>query len=53
MDFVERWFGVSPDAGSGGLEIALIIMALVVLAAPVVGRFRSMARMAWSKRNAA
>jgi hypothetical protein len=34
MDFIERWFGVSPDGGSGRLEITLIIVALVVLAAP-------------------
>jgi hypothetical protein len=34
MDFIERWFGVWPDDGSGGVEITLIVVALVVLAAP-------------------
>ena len=34
MDFIERWFGVAPDSGSGSLEVTLILMALVVLAAP-------------------
>ena len=45
MDFIERWFGVSPDSGSGSLEITLVILALVVLAAPLlVSKFRSAAR---------
>jgi hypothetical protein len=48
MDFIERWFGMSPDGGSGGLEVALIvaliIVALVVLAAPLAGKFRFVAR---------
>jgi hypothetical protein len=34
MDFVERWFGFSPDGGSGTLEATLMVIALVVLAAP-------------------
>ena len=34
MDFIERWFDVSPDGGSGRLEITSIIVALVVVAAP-------------------
>ena len=33
MDFIERWFGVSPDGGSGSLELALTIGASVVLTA--------------------
>ena len=41
MDFIERWFGVSPDGGSGRLEITVIIVALVVLAAPfLIFKFR-------------
>jgi hypothetical protein len=45
MDFIERWFGVSPDSGNGRLEITLIIVALVVLVAPIlIGRFRPAAR---------
>jgi hypothetical protein len=34
MDFIERWFGVSPDGGDGSLEalwIAGIVVALVVV----------------------
>jgi hypothetical protein len=45
MDFIERWFGVSPDGGDGSLEITLVIVALVVLATPLlVIKLRSVAR---------
>jgi hypothetical protein len=33
MDFVERWFGISPDGGSGAFEVALL---LLVVAVPLV-----------------
>ena len=33
MDFIERWFGVSPDNGSGATEL---LWLLVVVAAVVV-----------------
>jgi len=33
MDFIERWFGVSPDGGDGSLEVLWIVaMAIVVVA---------------------
>ena len=33
MDFIERWFGVSPDGGDGSLELLWIAaIAIVVLA---------------------
>ena len=34
MDFIEQWFGVSPDGGDGSLEVLWIVgiaMALVVV----------------------
>lgn len=34
MDFIERWFGVSPDGGDGSTE-ALYILAIVVFFAAV------------------
>ena len=47
MDFIERWFGVSPDGGSGSLEITVVIVALLVLSAPLlVRKIRSTARRA-------
>jgi len=30
MDFIERWFGFSPDHGDGSLE-AIILIALVTI----------------------
>lgn len=36
MDFIERWFKVSPDGGNGTLEMTLLIVALVALLAPFV-----------------
>ena len=32
MDFIERWFGISPDGGSGLTEVSYIfILALVIV----------------------
>ena len=31
MDFVEQWFGVSPDGGNGTFEASLILAATVVV----------------------
>ena len=38
MDFVERWFGVSPDGGNGSLEAVAFLLVLVIVSAAV---FRS------------
>ena len=38
MDFIERWFGVSPDGGDGSLELLWIIGVVVVIAALVFRR---------------
>jgi hypothetical protein len=35
MDFIEQWFGVSPDHGDGSLEL-LWIVAIVVAAVAIV-----------------
>jgi hypothetical protein len=37
MDFIERWFGFSPDGGDGSTELLYIVAAIVVLAL-IVGR---------------
>jgi hypothetical protein len=44
MDFIERWFGVSPDNGNGSLEL-LYIVAVAAVGAVVWRR--------WSARHAA
>jgi hypothetical protein len=30
MDFLEKWFSISPDGGSGFFEVAVIIVAVTV-----------------------
>jgi hypothetical protein len=30
MDFLERWFGISPDGGSGTFEVSLVFAVVVV-----------------------
>ena len=37
MDFIERWFGLSPDGGSGATE-ASIFVALCLLVVALVWR---------------
>jgi hypothetical protein len=32
MDFIERWFGISPDGGDGSLEALYLIALLGVIA---------------------
>jgi hypothetical protein len=32
MDFIERWFGISPDAGNGLTELSyILLLALAVV----------------------
>ena len=38
MDFIEQWFGVSPDGGDGSTE-GMIILAVAVVALFVLARF--------------
>ncbi len=33
MDFIERWFGVSPDGGDGSLEVLWIAATAIVVVA--------------------
>ncbi len=42
MDFIEQWFGVSPDGGDGSLEV-LWIAAIVIAALAVFFRRRLIA----------
>jgi hypothetical protein len=42
MDFIEQWFGISPDGGDGSLE-ALWIGALIVVVLAVALRKRIIA----------
>jgi MYXO-CTERM domain-containing protein len=38
MDFIEQWFGVSPDGGDGSLELLWIVAVVVAVAAFVLRR---------------
>lgn len=38
MNFIERFFNVSPDSGTGSLELACFFVIVAVLAAPVIVR---------------
>jgi hypothetical protein len=42
MDFIEQWFGISPDNGDGSLEM-LWIGAIVVVVLAVIFRKRILA----------
>jgi hypothetical protein len=37
MDFIEQWFGISPDGGDGSTE-AMIVLAIAIVIALIVGR---------------
>lgn len=50
MDFIERWFGVSPDGGNGSLEV-LWIAAIVIAAMAFVFRHRIAAYLSSRKAN--
>jgi hypothetical protein len=32
MDFIERIFGVTPDGGSGALEVAIVLVPIATIA---------------------
>ncbi len=38
MDFIERWFSVSPDGGDGSLEVFYLLAVAVVVCAVVFRR---------------
>jgi hypothetical protein len=43
MNLVEHLFGVSPDGGSGALELLLILFSLAILACAYIARWRATA----------
>jgi hypothetical protein len=38
MDFIEQWFGLSPDGGDGSLEVLWIVVIVVAVMAIVLRR---------------
>ena len=45
MDFIEQWFGISPDGGDGSTEALIIISAVAVGAVVIAGLV--LRRMGW------
>jgi len=39
MDFIEQWFGVSPDGGDGTTELLIVAVVLLLLVAIVTRRW--------------
>ena len=46
MDFIERWYGVSPDGGSGSFEVSLVLILTLALSVGLVAR-----RLGWTARR--
>jgi hypothetical protein len=40
LDFIERYFGVSPDNGNGSIEALLILLLSILIAAAAVNTYR-------------
>jgi len=43
VDFIEKWFGISPDGGDGSLEIMFLILLVMIgvaiwLHLPITGK---------------
>jgi len=49
MDFIERWFGLSPDGGDGSTEL-LYIVAFVVVLGLILGR-KHIFKVLWARRG--
>jgi len=49
MDFIERWFGFSPDGGDGSTEL-LYILAVAILLAVLIG-WRQKRKFDWRRRG--
>jgi len=50
MDFIEQWFGLSPDGGDGSTEALIIVVAAVVVLASVAAF--AMRRWGWLRPTA-
>lgn len=48
MDFIERWFGISPDGGSGLTEVSFVFLFALVI---VLLCWRKIPRLFWGLRD--
>ena len=44
MDFIERWFGISPDGGTGTSEVIYVLCVITVVVALVLRKYRTNSR---------
>ena len=52
MDFIEKWFGLSPDGGDGSLELQWIVgIAIVVIAVAFRRRIVGWLSSRWHERR--
>ena len=49
MDFIEQWFHVSPDGGSGALELVYLVLVPAIVLALV--RYRRQVRALLARRR--
>ena len=47
MDFIERWFGFSPDGGDGSLEVLWIVAIVVAVIAVAFRRWIAARLTSW------
>ncbi len=40
MDFIEAWWGISPDGGSGATEVLFLMVPVTVVALVMAVRYR-------------
>ncbi|MEK1888598.1 MAG: hypothetical protein AAAB35_13730 [Phyllobacterium sp.] len=51
MDFIERWFGVSPDGGDGSTEMLYLCVAVVIIGVIVARRHIAKIANYWRNRK--
>ena len=40
MDFIEQWFGISPDGGDGTAEVMIVVVIVAMVVAVAVAYFK-------------
>ena len=51
MDFIEQWFGLSPDGGSGAMEFLILVVAALAIVALAIALRRYFGNPFAERRN--
>ena len=51
MEFIERWFGFSPDHGDGSFEAMILIALVIIISGVALGFFRKYDVRKWINRT--